>query len=143
MTRVHIIVFIAVAFVACKGREEITTRPPAPRRSAAPIASPQSTQAASQTIPLDADAVLIHRVEPQLVIDTRHHPEGTIVVEASISASGDVTAVRLVQSLYAPFDQTAIDAVRQWKYKPAIRNGVPVASVLTILLTFRIDRRTE
>jgi len=35
-------------------------------------------------------------------------------------------------------EQAAIDAVKQWRYKPLILNGVPTPFVLTVTLTFSI-----
>jgi protein TonB len=36
------------------------------------------------------------------------------------------------------FDQAAIDAVRKWKYKPALKDGQPVAVFLSVVVEFNL-----
>jgi TonB family protein len=40
-----------------------------------------------------------------------------------------------------PFDQRAIDAVRQWKFKPATKDGRPVAVAIHIDVSFEPTQR--
>ncbi len=44
--------------------------------------------------------------------------QGTVVLELTVDREGNVTEVRVVEST-PPFDQAAIDAVREWKYVPS------------------------
>ena len=52
--------------------------------------------------------------------------EGEVVLEGTITADGDVTDLVVVRSTDDRFDKAARDAVRQWKYAPATRNGDPI-----------------
>ena len=64
--------------------------------------------------------------------------QGAVVLEAIIGADGKVRDVRVLRSV--PFlDQAAVDAVRQWEYEPAQRDGKPTAVVMTVTTTFRMD----
>ncbi len=83
---------------------------------------------------------LLYRVEPVIPESVRRGfaPSGPVIVEATISKMGDVTAVKVIRSNPA-FDEPVRRAVRQWKYEPALANGVPVAVYET--LTFSIDPR--
>ncbi len=60
---------------------------------------------------------------------------GTVIVEATISPSGDVVNVRVLRSVPL-LDAAAVDAVRQWRYDPPTLNGQPVAVFLTVTVRF-------
>jgi protein TonB len=36
-------------------------------------------------------------------------------------------------------DQAALDAVRQWEYKPSLLNGAPVPVVMTVTINFKLQ----
>ena len=62
---------------------------------------------------------------------------GSVVIEATIGADGKVRDARVLRSI-AVLDQAALDAVRQWEYEPSRLNGVAVAVVLVIVVTFSL-----
>ena len=66
--------------------------------------------------------------------------QGTVEVEAIVNADGTVGETRVVRSLDDRFglDQKAIEAVRQWRFRPALRFGRPVAVRVVIELTFTL-----
>jgi TonB family protein len=37
-------------------------------------------------------------------------------------------------------DAAAVDAVRAWRYTPTLLNGVPVSVLMTVKVTFRLQR---
>jgi periplasmic protein TonB len=61
--------------------------------------------------------------------------EGNVVVQASIDRSGHVSAVRVVSGTLM-LRQAALDAVRRWKYEPAVLDGQPVAAQVTVQIRF-------
>jgi len=46
--------------------------------------------------------------------------------------------VKLVRGLGTGLDQRAIDAVRQWRFSPATRQGVPVDVIVHVSVEFRL-----
>ena len=46
--------------------------------------------------------------------------------------------VKLTRALGSGLDEKAIEAVRQWKFDPARRNGVPVAVKIDVEVLFRL-----
>lgn len=62
---------------------------------------------------------------------------GTVVIEATISADGRVVDAVVRRSIPG-LDQAALDAVRQWEYEPARKNGEPVAVIMTVTVAFAI-----
>lgn len=67
--------------------------------------------------------------------------EGTVRVRARVTASGDVESVSLERSSgHAMLDRSALEAVRQWRFIPATRNGVPVASEASVQVPFHLPK---
>ncbi|HXV63075.1 MAG TPA: energy transducer TonB, partial [Vicinamibacteria bacterium] len=64
--------------------------------------------------------------------------EGIVILEAIIDPAGNVTHVRVLRSRPL-LDESAIDAVKQWKYEPTLLNGVPVPIVMTVTVTFQLS----
>lgn len=62
--------------------------------------------------------------------------EGVVVIEASIGADGNVKDARIVRS-GAGFDQVALDAARQWTFRPALRDGRPTPASAYLIFGFR------
>lgn len=61
--------------------------------------------------------------------------QGDVVIEATIDEEGNVADARIVKSVPL-LDQAALDAVRQWQYRPSLLNGVPTAVVTTVTVKF-------
>ncbi len=81
---------------------------------------------------------LITRVDPRyppLAIQT--HMQGTVVVDAIIDEHGDVVEVKVVSGPPLLM-QSALDAVRQWKYQPTFLNDQPVAVQLNVIVEFKL-----
>jgi periplasmic protein TonB len=81
---------------------------------------------------------LITRVDPRyppLAIQT--HMQGTVVVDAIIDEHGDVVEVKVVSGPPLLI-QSALDAVRQWKYQPTFLNDQPVAVQLNVIVEFKL-----
>ncbi len=60
---------------------------------------------------------------------------GTVVVECTIDPSGRVVDARVITG-HALLNESALDAVRQWRYEPTRLNRVPVAVLMTVTVRF-------
>jgi len=60
---------------------------------------------------------------------------GKVVVEADVSEDGKVTSAHAHGAATA-FDSAALDAARQWTFRPAARSGRPVASRAFLVFSF-------
>jgi TonB family protein len=83
------------------------------------------------------------RVMPNVAPSASRTIRGTInvVVRVNVDPSGNVSYAGFQypgSSRY--FSKVAMDAARQWKFKPAIANGRPVASAWTLHFAFNRDR---
>jgi len=87
-----------------------------------------------------AQLFLAKKVQPEYPQEARDkHIQGAVVLKAEISKEGDVTAMTLVSGhpLLAP---AAVEAVKQWKYKPYLLNGRPVAVETQVSVSFALSK---
>lgn len=82
---------------------------------------------------------LINRVEPSYPEAARKaRMEGVVILEAIITANGNVEDVKVLKSVNPLLDAAATRAVQQWKYRPATLNGRAVRVYLTVTVTFNL-----
>ncbi len=60
---------------------------------------------------------------------------GTVVLEVSISSSGAVGNIQVLQGAKG-FTQQAIETVRKWKFAPARLDGTPVTASIPVAFSF-------
>jgi len=83
--------------------------------------------------------VVIHKVEPEYTEAARSgHLEGTVVLYAEVWPDGTAHDFRVVRSLDPGLDQKAIQAVTKWKFRPAMKDGVPVKVAATFEVNFKM-----
>jgi protein TonB len=82
-------------------------------------------------------AMLVHRVEPVFPpILKQLHRSGKVELHALIAADGTIQSLQAVSG--DPLCvQSALDAVRQWRYRPTLLNGQPVEvdTFITVIYT--------
>ena len=87
-----------------------------------------------------AEANLIHDVAPTYPLEAgRARIEGTVVLLAVIAKDGTVQDVRVERGLPV-LAQAAIEAVKQWRYRPYLVNGEPVEVDSQITINFTLSR---
>ena len=78
-------------------------------------------------------------VKPVYTADAlRRGIEGDVVLEVVVLASGAVGEIRVVRSLGYGLDETAVAAMRRWRFHPAQRQGVAVDVVVEVAMEFRL-----
>lgn len=70
----------------------------------------------------------------------RENVHGTVIVYAVIHADGSVGNVRVLRGADERLDRFATEAVSQWKFEPASKNGTPVDVEATFQIPFRPAR---
>ncbi|HXJ92415.1 MAG TPA: M56 family metallopeptidase [Terriglobia bacterium] len=68
-----------------------------------------------------------------------HGIQGLVLLEATISADGLPTDLKVLSSPSDDLSQAAEDAVRQWRYHSTLLNGEPIAVLTTIAVDFRLE----
>ena len=85
-------------------------------------------------------AMLLQRVEPVYPPLARQiHREGQVELHALIATDGTIQSLQVVSG-DPLFLQSALDAVRQWRYRPTILNGQPVEIDTHITVIYTLQR---
>ncbi len=82
-----------------------------------------------------AEANLVHRVNPVTPADG--HIRGEVVLDTVIGKQGNIEQLRAVSG-HPMLIEAAINAVKQWTYKPYLLNGAPVAVETTVTIRFHM-----
>jgi protein TonB len=78
----------------------------------------------------------VNPVYPPIARQTR--TQGIVVLEALIDREGSIATLRVVSD-HPLLNQAALDAVKQWKYRPTLLNGEPVEVITTVTVTFTLQ----
>jgi bla regulator protein blaR1 len=80
---------------------------------------------------------LLNHLEPKYTDDARAKGiEGTVILRFTVDHEGIPQSVQVKQSLYPSLDQSAIEAVRAWRFEPAMKNGQVVSMTMEAALDF-------
>jgi TonB family protein len=96
-----------------------------PNHSAVDLSQPQATRKVDPAYPM------------QLM---RENVAGTVILYAVIHADGTVGNVRVLRGVDERLDRFASEAVAQWKFNPATKNGSPVDVEATFQIPFKPSR---
>jgi periplasmic protein TonB len=99
------------------------------------IATPQRVRVSSGVV----SGLLLRRVNPVYPPLARQaRIQGVVLLQAQISKTGDIENLQLISGhpMLAP---AAIEAVKQWKYKPYLLNGEPVEVDTQVQVNFTLS----
>jgi TonB family protein len=83
--------------------------------------------------------VLLKSVEAELSERAREEKiSGICLISLIVDANGMPQDVHVIRSLEPTLDESAVNAVRQYRFKPAMHRGAPVAVIITIEVNFRL-----
>jgi periplasmic protein TonB len=103
--------------------------PPPPIVNARPYRTGGDVQAAN----------LIYEVKPVYPPIARiTRTQGIVVLEAVINKEGTIDTLRVLSG-HPVLAQAAMDAVKQWRYRPTILNGDPIDVLTTVTVTFTLQ----
>ncbi len=111
--------------------------PKEPSRPQTPAAKPPAPVPVGGKV---QEAKIIRRVIPEYPPPAiRMHIEGVVKLQGIIGVDGRIQALQVISG--HPFlTRAALEAVRQWEYRPTYLNGVPVEVVAPIDVIFRLRR---
>lgn len=114
--------------------ESVDTREALARLASTPTRLPDAEISVSQGV---SEATLVHKVQPIYPAEARSRRlAGSVVLELTVAEDG---STRDLQVLSGPvvLVRAATEAVRQWRYRPALLNGKPTAVQKQITVVFR------
>ncbi len=99
------------------------------------VATPQRVRV-SQGV---TEGLLVHRVQPTYPPLARQaRIQGSVVIAAVIGKDGSIQNLK-VMSGHPMLTSAALEAVRQWKYRPYFLNGEPVEVDTTVTVNFTLS----
>jgi TonB family protein len=69
--------------------------------------------------------------------ESKARNQGSVVVDLIVDADGLPRDINVSRPLSHDFDEAAINAVKTWKFSPAIRDGKPIAAQIKVEVSFR------
>jgi TonB family protein len=82
---------------------------------------------------------VIRKFEPEYSAEARSKRiEGVVKLSAVINAAGAAVKIRVTAPLDPGLDQRAVEAVQQWRFRTAKKDGTPVAVTAAISVDFRL-----
>jgi len=82
---------------------------------------------------------IVYRVEPTYSEEARKAKyQGVVVLSAIVRKDGTIEILKVVRGLGLGLDENAIQALKQWRFRPGMKNGVPVDVALNIEVNFSL-----
>ncbi len=82
---------------------------------------------------------LIHSVEPEFTQAAREaNFQGSVLIQLIVDSQGNPQDIRVTRHLGMGLDEKALDAVRQYKFKPAMYQGHPVSVQIVVEVDFHL-----
>ncbi len=102
----------------------------------------QSESSARMTVPPKAMVAVYTKnpVYPPNAKANKDTLDGPVVLAVTVSEDGMPTEVHVTKSLRPDYDESALTAVREWRWHPYLLNGNPVAVDTTVTVNYLIRR---
>jgi TonB family protein len=82
---------------------------------------------------------LLSKVEPTYTEEARQaQVSGIVLVSLAVDSDGKPQKVTVVKGLGHGLDEKAIEAVRQWSFRPGMKGGAPVTVGMKVAVNFRL-----
>ena len=83
---------------------------------------------------------LTFQVDPEYSEEARKAKySGVVVLSIEVDQSGHTRNLRVAKGVGLGLDEKAIEAVKQWRYKPALQKGKPVDVYFTVVVEFALQ----
>jgi len=139
------------------GRLLIGGTPPTPPAITAPEPAPREVASVSSAaVPVNqADGArgpirvggdvsagnLIFHPNPTYPSEARNKGiEGAVILSGTITTDGSLRSLKIIGSSNPQLENSVIEMIQDWKYKPTILNGTPVEVLTTITVNFTLVR---
>jgi TonB family protein len=109
------------------------------------VATPVAAQSAGSTrmsVPAK-DFEAVYRKNPVYPVKAKAEKDtldGPVVLAVTVSEDGMPTDVHVMKSLRPDYDESAMEAVREWRWHPYLLNGNPTAVDTTVTVNYSMGR---
>lgn len=88
-----------------------------------------------------AEARLIRKVQPVYPAAAKAaHVQGTVRLKMIIRKDGTPAEITVASSPSSDLSESALEAVRQWRYKPILLNGEPIEVLTDVIVNYTLSR---
>lgn len=123
----------------------LVLEPRAPEPRAGPAARTLGLK--SPDGPLHGDLTpprVVHKVQPGYTEEARaERLQGVVIVRAVIAEDGSVEEVEALKELPLGLTESAVEAVKQWRFEPATLDGEPIAVYYNLTINFRLTKEKK
>jgi TonB family protein len=110
---------------------------------AATNANPAPGSPSEQVVDLQSKGVVmpvpIYKPEPPYTKEASDAKlQGTVILKILVDAKGNVSEVNITKPFNKGLDQSAVNTVKKWKFKPATKDGKPVSCRPTVEVSFKL-----
>jgi len=82
---------------------------------------------------------LIYRIEPEFSEEARKAKyQGVVILHIDVDTNGRARNIRVVRQLGLGLDEKAVEAVSEWRFKPAYLDGRPVVMTAVVEVNFHL-----
>ena len=83
--------------------------------------------------------VVVKEVKPKYTVEAKDAKvQGTVLLDCVVETDGSVGEVKVVKALHDDLDKAAVDAARQWQFKPGTKDGKAVRVQIALEMTFSL-----
>lgn len=79
---------------------------------------------------------VVKQVNPHYPTDHGVRPVGSVIIALVVTSKGLPKDPRVVKGLDKELDESAVDAVKDWRFSPAQKNGKPIAVRVSVQIQF-------
>jgi len=108
------------------------------------VSAPAGQDKTPTTLSVDASKMqnmIIYRKSPVYPVEAKANKDtldGPVVLGVLLGTDGVPVKVFVKTSLRADYDQSALDAVREWRWKPFLLNGEPIQVKTTVTVNYTL-----
>jgi TonB family protein len=83
--------------------------------------------------------MVLFQVEPEFSEEARKAKlQGVVMLYGEVDTNGRLRNIRVTRGLGLGLEEKAIEAVKQWRFRPGTRDGKPVVAAATIEVNFHL-----
>ena len=133
--RIFVVILLFATFSLAQSSDP-QQPPTSPKDAQATPAKPMRVRVSSRV----AEAQIVKKIAPRYPEEAKqNHVHGTVILHAVISTAGEIQNLKLVSG-DPSLATAAMEAVKQWKYKPYLLNGEPLEVDTTVEINFNLGR---
>jgi TonB family protein len=97
--------------------------------------------AAQNPVPADSEPTILYREAAKYPIEARQNGlEGTVILDIGVAADGKITDIQVFIGLPDGMTESAIEAAKKARFKPATMDGKPVSARAKMMTNFKLVR---